>query len=119
VPALSHPAPPAYLLPRFSLLPHVFPGARFQFNVDILLIADEEAENRLSGGLEARDRERLVQQALGALPPLKRKVVELVFWHDLPQVLVAEACGISPARVNQILSESFATMRPILEPLVQ
>jgi RNA polymerase sigma factor (sigma-70 family) len=127
VPALPYPALPDY--PQYPSFPVGAPPALFELegyqlhlpsarSVDVLLIVDEHAEHRLSAGLEERDRQRVVQQALNALPPLKRKVVELVFWDDMPQVMVAKVCDISPARVNQILKESFATMRPIVAPLM-
>lgn len=53
--------------------------------------------------------------ALSELPPAKRRVLQLLFWDELPAKDVAEICGVSRPRVSQIMHECFEILRPLLK----
>jgi len=81
-------------------------------------VADLDLESPEADGeeeTENRQRDNLVAQALSELPPDQRRVVEMSFVQDLPQVEIAKALDLPLGTVKSRLRLAYAKLRDRLE----
>lgn len=57
------------------------------------------------------ERQRLLAEAITALPPRERRVVELYYYEGLTLNEVSKVLGVSPARVSQLHSKAIFRLR--------
>lgn len=67
----------------------------------------------------ARERERLVREALGRLAPPLREVVALREYEEMSYAEIAEVAGCSVGAVRSRLSRAREELREILKPLLE
>ncbi|NUU25624.1 MAG: SigB/SigF/SigG family RNA polymerase sigma factor [Streptomycetaceae bacterium] len=65
--------------------------------------------------LELVDFRTSVKPLLGTLPQREQRLIELRFWHDLPQREIAVRLGISQMHVSRLLSTTLAHLREQLD----
>lgn len=70
-----------------------------------------------SGEEEAhfRQRDKLVVQAMGELPPDQQRVIEMSFVHDMPQADIAQKLGVPLGTVKSRMRLAYAKLRERLE----
>jgi RNA polymerase sigma-70 factor (ECF subfamily) len=66
--------------------------------------AAESAADALEVQVAGQDLSRVVTQALAALPPVERQVVELTYYHDLsyPEIAAIVACPVSTVKARMV-----------------
>jgi RNA polymerase sporulation-specific sigma factor len=79
---------------------------------------DESTEaETLEQEADGRSRREHVREFKDSLPPVQRKVVELIFWQGLSQAEVARQLQVNPSRITRILSRIIARGRDQLSHL--
>lgn len=65
------------------------------------------------------ERERMVREAVGALPENQRAAVILHKYHEVDYRQIAEVLGVSESAVKSLLFRAYETLRARLEPLLR
>lgn len=73
---------------------------------------DPEAGRRIA----LREARAALEQGIAALPQRQREVVILYYGRDCSLAEIAEALGVTPSRISQILSAARGELRARLEP---
>lgn len=75
--------------------------------VELLSVADDEE-------IERWEKRQLLEEAMKVLDKRERKIVEMRFYDDLPQMQIAERLGISQMHVSRLLNRALSKMQAYL-----
>lgn len=115
LPFIEKPGRYCYVIARNQALDHLRKAARDQHLLDQVWnrIAGEE-DHSLEQELQAREYNRLIDEALHELPEQKQLVFQLSRREGLSQLEIAEKLGLSKSRINNILVEVLQYVRTFL-----